>query len=98
MVDAVAERPEKLETASRQVLRRRIEERAVVSERDVVEEHPVVVRVEGSPTAVRSLHAQEPEESPIDRAMLALRVYPLDLHQRHDHHSRVVQVRIEVVA
>src|SRR4029450_13337468 len=43
---AIAERPEKLEPASGQVLRRRVEQGAVVGERDVIEVDAVVVGVE----------------------------------------------------
>jgi len=94
----VAERAEKLEPAARQVLRRGIEQRPVVGEGDVVEIEAIVVGVEGSPTPVRALHAEEPAEPALLGRPCGVAVQPLDLLERHHDHRGVVEVRIEVVA
>src|SRR2546426_535337 len=93
----VAERAEELEAASRQVLRRGIEQRAVVGERDVVEVEALVVRIERRPASVLPLHAEEPAEAALLREPRRIGVEPVDLLERHEHHRGVIEVRIEVV-
>ena len=61
-VARVLVRPEQLEATARQILRRWIEERAMVGERDVIQIEPVVVGVERAPPAVEALHAEHPAE------------------------------------
>src|SRR5439155_2852553 len=60
---AVAERAEELEPASGQILRRRVEQGAVVGERDVVQIDAVVVGVERAPAPVGALHPEKPAEA-----------------------------------
>src|SRR5436309_4535591 len=47
----IAERAQELEPATGQVFRRRVEQRPVVGQRDVVQVEPLVVGVEGAPAA-----------------------------------------------
>src|SRR5207247_8226038 len=63
MLEPVAEGAEQLESASRQVLRGRIEQSAMIGEGNVVEDEPVIVGVERAPAAIVALHAQEPVEA-----------------------------------
>src|SRR5262245_27880385 len=63
----VAERAQELEPAAGQVLGRRIEQRAVIGEQDVIQVEPVVVGVEGPPAAVGALHAEEQPEAALLR-------------------------------
>ena len=94
----IAERAEQLEPAPRQVLRRRIEERAVVGEGDVVQVEAVVVGVERGPAPVSVLHAEEPAEPPLLGRPRRVAAEPVHLLERHHDHRRVVEVRVEVVA
>ena len=54
--------------AAGQVLGRGVEERAVIGERDVVEEEPVLSASNERPAAVLALHAQEPTRGALDGA------------------------------
>src|SRR5256886_13607618 len=76
-LSVVAERAEELEAASRQVLRRGIEQRAVVGERDVVKVEALVIRVERPPAAVLPLHAEEPAEAALLREPRRIGVDPV---------------------
>src|SRR5207244_2480974 len=89
---AVAERAEELEAATGQILRRWIEQRAVVRERDVVQIDAVVVRVEGRPAAFLALHAEEPAEPALLREPHPVLLEALDLFERHQHDRRVVEI------
>src|SRR2546425_10922704 len=94
-VAPVPHRPHQLESTTGEIFRRRVEERAVVGEGDVVEVQLVVVRVERGPATVSALHAEEPAEP----ALLG-RSHPFEaahLLERHQHHRAVVEVGIEVV-
>ena len=72
--------------------RRRVDHRAEVAERDLGDPVLRVVGVEGTPAAVSRLHARHPVERAADR-----RVADPELAQRERDHSRVVDVRVEVV-
>src|SRR5881628_1150883 len=87
----IAERAEQLEPAPRQVLRRRIEERAVVGEGDVVQIEAVVVGVEGGPAPVSALHAEEPAEPTLLGRPRRVAVEPLHLLDGHHDHCRVIE-------
>ena len=69
----------------------------MVGERDVIEDEAIVVGVEGSPAAVRALHAEKPGQAARTREAEALGFETLELLERHQHHPGVVEVRIEVV-
>src|SRR2546422_10813715 len=60
----ITERAEQLEPAPRQVLRRRIEQRAVVGEGDVVQIEAVVFGVGGGPAPPSAPHAAGPAQPP----------------------------------
>ena len=95
---AVAERAQELEPAAGQVFGRGIEQGAVIGERDVVEVETIVVGVERGPTAVLSLHAEEPAEPTLLGRLRRAVVEPAHFVERHHHHRGVVEVRVEVVA
>src|SRR5262245_16812882 len=97
MLQAVAERAQELEAASREVLRGGVEESAVIGERDIVEDHPIVVGVEGGPASVVALHPEEPRQPAFDAAVAPLGVQSARLGERHHHHGGVIEVGIEVV-
>src|SRR5262249_36631767 len=63
-VAAIPERAHQLESAAGEIFRRRVEQRAVVGERNIVEEELVVVGLEGAPATVGALHAEEPAQYP----------------------------------
>ena len=69
----------------------------MIGERDIVEDEPVIVGIEGAPTPIRSLHAEKPGEAPVDRAPPALGLDSLDPVESHQDHGRVVEVGIEVI-
>src|SRR5207247_2520215 len=93
----VPKRAEELEAAPGQVLRRRVEQGAVVGERNVVEVEAVVVGIERRPAPVLALHAEEPAEPALLRQSHGVPVEPADLLERHQDHRGVVEVRVEVV-
>src|SRR6185503_21354662 len=70
---------EELEPATRQVLGGRIEQGAVVGERDVVQVDAVVVGVERRPAAVLVLHAEEPADPALLRQPRAVGIEAADL-------------------
>src|SRR5262245_42770278 len=87
----VAERAEELESATRQVFGRRVEQGSVVGERDVIQVEPIVVGIEGAPAAVGALHAEKPAEPALLRRPRRVGVEPLDLLERHDDHRGGVE-------
>ncbi len=95
----LAELGQHRDAARRDVGGRRIEQRAVVGERDVVEVVVGVVGVEGGETAVAALQALDPLAGPGDRlgvvrATLAGAEAGLRPVHRHRHHGGIVEVGI----
>src|SRR6266849_3360683 len=93
----VAERAEELEAAPGQVLRRWVEQGAVVGERDVIQIEAVVVGVERTPASVGALHPEEPAEPALLGRSRKVGVEPLHLLEGHHDHRRIVEVGVEVV-
>ncbi len=90
-----AELREHGDAARGDILGRRIEQSAVVGERDVVEIVEFVVGVERAPGAVLALHADDPFARRRDRgAKVALRREPLRAFHRHHHHGGIVGIGI----
>ena len=75
----------------------RVDHRTEVAERKFVRELPRVVGVEGSPPAVRGLHAEQPVDASVDRRHQPPAVRDVGPAQSHQHLGRVVDVRIVVV-
>src|SRR6185312_16943423 len=71
MVEPVADLRQKAEAARRYVGGRRVEQRAVIGERDVVQGIMRVVGVERAPAAVLALHADDPLAGAVDRLAVA---------------------------
>src|SRR5205807_3104425 len=95
MLEAVAEGAQELEPPPGEVFRGRIQQGPVVGEGDVIEDEAVVVGVEGSPAAVRALHAEKPGQAARAREAEALGLETLELLEWQQHHRGVVEVRIE---
>src|SRR5260221_181749 len=77
------------------VFGRRVEHRAVIGERNVVEVIFEIVDVEGGPAAIATLHTLDPFAAAGDRniVFLALAGAPGAIHGHH-HHGGVVEVRV----
>src|SRR5208337_1472031 len=76
---------------------RGVEHGVVVGERHLVEHRPVVVYVEGGPTAVFGLHGQQPVDGASLAGGLRLRVGSLGVHQREQHLRGVVDIGVKLV-
>src|SRR5271165_3713465 len=77
------------------IARGRIEERAVIGERDLVEVVAGVVGVERGEAAVLALHSDQPIERAANALGIARRISRL-MHGPHDH-GRVVEIRVVAV-
>ncbi len=94
----LAELRQHRDAARGDVLGRRIEQRAVVGERDVVEVVFEVVDVEGGPAAVAALQALDPLAAARNRLHRSPWLpMPARAVHRHHHHGGVVEIGIVVV-
>ena len=79
------------DAARRDIRGRRIEQRAMIGEGNVVEIVIGVVGIEGAPAAVAALHAHDPFRGSVDGAAIAGAVEAVE---RHRHHGGVVDIGI----
>ena len=81
--------------AGRDILGRRIEQRTMIGERNVVEIIFEIVDIERGPTAIAALHALDPLAAASDRCVvfMALASAPRAIHCHH-HHRGVVEIGI----
>src|SRR5579872_2139274 len=98
MIRGPAEAAEAFENARGHVGRRRIEHRVVIGEWNVIEKTLAVVAIEGSPTAVAILHAEQPLDAAANGGFHPLRIGELYTLEGHQHESGIVHIGIEVVA
>ena len=80
--------------ARRDIRGRRIKQRAVIGERDVVQEVMIVVGIEGAPAAIAALHADDPLPRPFHRVGMGGVAVAV---QQHGDNGRVVDIRIVVI-
>ena len=69
----------------------------MVRERNVLEDHAIVILVEGSPTATAALHGKNPINSALHRLALIPPIGMFHLCQSQAYHGAIVHVRIEFV-
>jgi len=93
----VAEHREQLHAACRQIRGTRVDQRAVIGKRNLVQILVIVADVECAPAAVRILHAEQPIDRLVDAFQLVRLVVRAGPQQRHQHHPGIVDIRVFVV-
>ena len=94
MVPAVSELRQHRQATRRYVHGRRIQQRTVIREGDVVEIIVLVFGVKGAPAAVAALHADDPVGGAVDRRPGVFRAGPVE---GEDDDRRVVHIGVVVV-
>ncbi len=82
---------EKADAARADIGARRVEQRAVIGERDVIEIEMHVVGVERAPPAVAALHAEDPFLGAVDRLAVA---GPVEAVERQGNRGGVVEIGV----
>ena len=93
----VAELRQKTETAGADIGSRRVEQRAVIGERNMVEEVMGVVGVEGCPSRHSALHSNDPLRGTVERVAVALGVETIERQPRRGSVVEVGVVRVLVL-
>ena len=86
---------EERQAAGRHIRRRRVEQRAMIGERNVVQVIMCVIRVERAPAAIFRLHADNPVGGEAQRILIGQWVGPVE---RHGNNGGIVDVGVEIVA
>ena len=94
MRQAIPQCSEHLQLPSGEVRRAGIQQRPVIRERDLIEQHLIVVLVVGSPAAVAALHGERPLRTPLHGDPLKIGLRRHDLRQRDHDRSRIIVVGV----
>src|SRR6516162_199824 len=91
MIRSIADLGEEPEASSAHIGRRRVEQCAMISERNMVQVVMGVVSVEGAPPAISALHAHHPFGRAVDSPAIPRGIEAIE---GEGHSSRVVEIGI----
>ena len=94
MVFVVAQLRQHPHAPGADVGRRRVQQRAVIGKRNILQEHMIVIGVERTPASVIALHADDPFGAAFDGLAVFFGIGPV---QRHDNDGGIIDIRIIVV-
>ncbi len=90
-------RRQRFERASGDIGASRIEHGVVIGERNVAQELPIIVDVEGRPAAVLRLHGEKPVERTVLAGLLGFGIGGTRMREAEHHHGGIVDIGIVVV-